>query len=258
MPLMSKVKCLVLASLILVCQTASAQSVVELIARGDSAHEAMRPQEALVSYEAAMALDSSSAVALARASRTSVDIAEQEPDKDARTSLFRKGAEYARRGLAVAPNDPELHFCLARSLGRLALSVGIRDRVRFANEIYEEGMKALEQDPNHPGALHVLGAWNAEVMRLSGFERFFARNLLGGRVFGNASWEKAVSYMERAVEVDPERLVHKLDLARILIDRKQPDKARDLLQQVIDGTVRDYNDPLYKKEAQEALAKLNR
>ena len=31
--------------------------------------------------------------------------------------------------------------------------------------------EAARLDPNHPGALHVLGVWNAEVMRLSGIER---------------------------------------------------------------------------------------
>jgi tetratricopeptide (TPR) repeat protein len=249
-------KGLVFASLILVHATASAQSVSVEIAQGDSLHAALEPAAALARYEAAIALDSVNADALGKASRAAVDIGEQEPNADRRKALFQKGVNYARRAVAAAPNNAEPHFHLARALGRLALSVGVRERVRFANEIHAQGTEALRIDANHPGALHVLGVWNAEVMRLSGIERFFAKNVLGGRVFSQASWEKAVSYMERAVEVDPERLTHQLDLARIYVDRKENDKARNLFQRVIAGKVMDFNDPLYKKEAEAALKKL--
>ncbi len=256
MLLMSQVKRLAFASLILVRATASAQSATEHIALGDSAHQALQPATALTHYEAAIAADSVNADALGKASRAAVDIGEQEGDDGKRKALYRKGVDYARRAIAAAPNDPEPHFHLARALGRLALSVGIRERVRFANEIHDEGMEALRLNPNHPGALHVLGVWNAEVMRLSGIERFFARKMLGGKRFGEASWDKAISYMEKAVEVDPERLTHQLDLARIYVDRKENDKARARFERVIAGRVSDYNDPVYKREAEAALRKL--
>lgn len=256
MHVMSLFNRLVFASLILVHATANAQSVTGEIAAGDSLHATLEPVAALARYEAAIALDSTNADALGKASRTSVDIGEQEPDAAKRKALYRKGVDYARRAIASAPNEAEPHFHLARALGMLALSVGVRERVRFANEIHAEGNEALRLDPNHPGAMHVLGVWNAEVMRLSGIERFFAKNVLGGRVFNQASWDKAVSYMERAVEVDPDRLTHRLDLARIYADLKQRDKARTLLEGVIAGQVRDFNDPLYKKQAEAELKKL--
>jgi tetratricopeptide (TPR) repeat protein len=256
MQLMSLLKGLVFASLILVHATASAQSVSVEIAGGDSLHAALEPAAALARYEAAIALDSLNADALGKASRSAVDIGEQERDDAQRKALYRKGVDYARRAVAAAPNDADPHFHLARALGRLALSVGVRERVRFANEIHAQGTEALRLDPDHPGALHVLGVWNAEVMRLSGIERFFAKNVLGGRVFNQASWEKAVTYMERAVEVDPHRLTHQLDLARIYADRKERDKARTLFERVVTGKVMDVNDPMYKKEAEAELKKL--
>lgn len=256
MQLKSLLKGLVFASLILVHATANAQSVTDQIAAGDSLHAALEPAAALARYEAAIALDSVNADALGKASRSAVDIGEQERNDAQRKALYQKGVNYARRAVAAAPNDADPHFHLARALGRLALSVGVRERVRFANEIHAQGTEALRLDPNHPGALHVLGVWNAEVMRLSGIERFFAKNVLGGRVFNQASWEKAVTYMERAVEVDPKRLTHQLDLARIYADRKEKDKARSLFEGVVAGKVMDVNDPMYKKEAEAELKKL--
>ena len=218
----------------------------------------MRPVQALAHYEAAIALDSTNAEALGNASRAAVDIGEQEKDANSRKELFRKGERYARRAVAANPKSADYQFDLARALGRTALSVGVRDRVKYATEIRSLALEALKLDPGHPGALHVMGVWNAEVMRLNGMERFFAKNLLGGRVFSQASWNDAVSYMEKAVAVDPVRLTHKLDLAKVYLDRKDTVKAREQLEAVVNGAVTDYNDPVYKTEAAALLQKISK
>ncbi len=251
-------KLLIASTLALVAAaSAQGQAAAERIAAGDRAHAAFNPAAALSEYDAAIALDSSSAEALGKASRAAVDVAESEPNRARRDSLFRVGERYARAAVAANPNEAEHHFALARALGRAALTVGVRDRVRYAKEIRAEAMKALEIDPNHPGALHVMGVWNAEVMRLNGVQRFFAKNVLGGGILGTANWKDAVSYMERAVAVDPERLTHKLDLAKIYIDVKDTAKAREQLQLIDAATAQtDVNDPVYKREAKELLAKL--
>ena len=98
--------------------------------------------------------------------------------------------------------------------------------------------------------------WNAEVMRLNGFEKFFAKNVLGGKVFGQANWKDAVSNLERAVQVDPDRLTHRLDLALIYRDIGEKAKAKEQLALVTSGKHTDVNDPLYKRQAEAALKKL--
>ena len=149
-------------------------------------------------YEAAIAADSSNVDALGKASRTAVDLGESLTDAARKKELFRKGERYARRAVAADSTNAEAWFHLARALGRTALSVGVRDRVKYAVEIRKCAQRSLALNPDHAGALHVLGMWNAEVKRLSGFELFFARNFLGGGVLGQANWKDAVSYMERA------------------------------------------------------------
>jgi tetratricopeptide (TPR) repeat protein len=250
---------LIASTLALVTFTAGvdAQSVADHIAAGDRAHATFNSAEALKEFEAVIALDSTNAEALGKASRAAVDIGESEQNRARRDSLFRVGERYARRAVAANPNDPENHFHLARALGRAALSVGVRDRVKYAKEIRAAALQALELDANHPGALHVMGVWNAEVMRLNGVQRFFAKTVLGGGILGTANWKDAVSYMERAVAVDPERLTHRLDLAKIYIDVKQTEKAREQLEHITAATQQtDINDPVYKREAQQLLGKL--
>ena len=232
---------------------AHAQSAAEHVADGDSAHAAFNPGAALQHYEAALAIEPENVEALGKGSRSAADAGEQAPSGARRDELYRKAEQYARHAVAAGPNDAEAHFHLARALGVKALSVGVRDRIKYAKEIRAEALAALQHDPNHPGALHVMGEWNAQVMRLSGMERFFAKNLLGGKVFGQANCKDAVSYTEKAVAADPERLTHRLDLAKIYADVGEKAKAREQFEYVVNGRQTDFNDPKYKREAAAAL-----
>ena len=233
---------------------AGAQTVADHVAAGDRAHAARDAAAALDHYERALSVDPASYEALWKASRDAVDLGEFLADRKRRSEYYRRAEGYARRAVAANPADAEAHFHLARAVGVAALSLGVRDRVKYANEVRAEALRALEIDPKHPGALHVMGMWNAEVMRLSGFERTIARTFLGGKVFGSASWADAIRYMEEAVAVDPDRLTHHLDLARIYRDRGEKAKAREQYEAVIRGPMTEYNDAEYKRLAERELA----
>lgn len=242
----------ILAS-VLIGGAAGAQTPAEHIALGDSIFARFKPDEALPHYIAAIGPDSSNYEALWKAARSEIDLAEAERDPARRDQYSKSGEALSRRAIRVNARDPEGHFNLARALGRRALSVGVRDRIKFATEVRAEALEALRYNADHPGALHVLGVWNAEVMRINGFSRFLAKNVLGGQVFGEASWNNAVKYMERAVAVDPDRIVHHLDLAKIYDDVGDKAKARAQFELVVRGRRTDFSDPAYQREAQAAL-----
>ena len=236
--------------------TPRSMTAAEHVAIGDREHAAMNAPVALKHYEAALKVDSMNFDALVDAAREAADIGENNSSKDVQDSLFKRAEQYARRAVAAKPTDPEGHFELARSIGKNALTMGTRDRVKYAGVVHDEAMTALTLDPKHPGALHVMGVWNAEVMRLNGFSRFMAKNLLGGRTFGEASWDNALKYLERAVAIDPARITHHLDLAKVYKDRDMPDKAREQLEWIAKAPAAEYNDKYYKQEAASLLANL--
>jgi tetratricopeptide (TPR) repeat protein len=246
----------VLVAVSVLAPTAGAQSVAEHLAAGDREYAARKPAAALPHYEAAVSADPKSYDALWKASRTAVDIGELETNADARKQIYKKGEEYARRAVEANPADAEGHFALARALGRTALSLGKRDRVKYAGEVRKHALDALERSPRHAGALHVMGMWNAEIMRLGAIQRFAAKNLLGGKVFSQASWKEAVRYMEAAVASEPERITHRIDLAEIYEDVGDKAKAREQYQTILRATVMDAKDPQYKQQAEARLKKL--
>ncbi|MGQ0713512.1 MAG: hypothetical protein ACT4PJ_07245 [Gemmatimonadaceae bacterium] len=244
-----------ISTFVLLASPLAAQSA-DHAALGDSAYAALRPADAIMHYEAAVSADSGRFEALWKAARSIADLAEYQSDKDTRAEMYRRAESLARRAVELRPGDAEARFHLARAIGRVALSHGPRDRVKYGKEVREHALEALKSDPDHPGALHVMGMWHAEVRRLPRIARFFAKSFLGGGILGSAKWEEAVRLLSRAVEVDPQRLVHHLDLARIYRDIDHDEQARLHYQHVVDGAPTDYNDSHYKREAAEELAKI--
>ena len=235
---------------------AHGQSAADHIAAGDRDHTVRNAHGALAHYEAALALDSMNSDALIKAAYEAVDLGEFTVNPEQRASLFRSGEHYARRAVAANPRDADAHFQLARALGRTALSVGVRDRIKYATEVRGEAFAALSIDPRHSGALHVMGMWNAEVMRLNGLSRLIAKRFLGGKVFDEASWDNAQRYLEQAVAADSNRIVHRLDLGGVYADRHETAKAKEQFEWIGRAPVTDYNDPNYKAAADRRLREL--
>jgi tetratricopeptide (TPR) repeat protein len=250
---------LIVAASLFAAAPLGAQNVADHVSAGVAAREARDPAGALKHFQAALALDSMNYQANWEAALALIDIGKATPDEvksPARDSLYALAEVYARRAATANPSDAEGHFALANAIGRASLTRSKKERVQRASEIRNEALRAIQLNPRHDGAYHVLGRWNAEIMRLSGATRFFAKNFLGGDVFNQASWEGAVSNMEKAVELNPRRIYHRLDLAEVYVDRGRYSDARTQLQRVEALPVSDPLDPTYKQQAAELLKKI--
>ncbi|HMA04282.1 MAG TPA: hypothetical protein VKP02_18080 [Gemmatimonadaceae bacterium] len=233
-----------------------AQSSAGHIAAGDSAYAALHAVDALHHYLAAMAKDSSSGDALWRAARTESELAEYDSVPGHADSLRSDAERHARAAAKKAPKNAQAHFALAVALGRTALTLPTVERLPFATEIRQEADSCLALAPKHAGCLHVLALWAAEYLRLGTFSRDMANTMTGGKLFATATWEEAESELRAAIELEPQRAIHHLDLARILADQGKTDSARVELRATIDAPTRDYNDPHYRAAASAALIAL--
>jgi len=241
------------AGMLLAASLAGAQTAADHVALGDKEYVAMNAPAALQHYEEAIKVDPKNYEALWKASRSAVDLGSYESNDKKREDYFKNAELYARRAVEVNPGDAEGHFNLARALGKNALTQSPRARIKYAKDVRDHALECLKISPKHAGCLHVMGMWNAEVMRLNGFTRMIAKNFLGGKIFDSASWAEAKRYMEASVASEPDRIVHHVDLAGVYRDTGDKAKARAEWQAALKLPNADYNDRHFKAEADAGL-----
>ena len=198
-PLMAQYRC---AKVLIVIMTLGAvlhaQPAPEHLRRADEAHRARKANEALMHLLRAITMDPANYEAHWKASRSQVDLAETAADST-NSRLLDAAQMHAEAAIRLRPGGAEGHFALARTLGQCAFGAGVRDRSRFADAIRSEALAALQADPQHARALHALGMWHAELMRVNGVSRRFAKWFLGADLFESANWDEAQLLLEDAV-----------------------------------------------------------
>ncbi len=216
---------------------------------------------ALQHFHAALNQDSMNYEANWRGALLLLDLGDQIPETGKsrrRDSLYSLAERYARRAVVSDTSGADGHFALAAAVGSAALTLGQEERIRRAGIVRNEALKAIELNPRHDGAYHIMGRWNAEIMRLSGIGRFFAKNFLGARVFKQASWNGAITSMEKAAALDPGRIYHHLELAEVYMDRKRGADAEAQLRAVDSLPAREPLDSIYKQRGAELRRRLAR
>jgi len=220
------------------------------LGKGDEAYARFDNEAALRLYESAAAAAPEDAEAWWRVARAHSDIgsALEATDEDAAREHYRRGEDAARRAVALDPDSANAHFFVAVCVGRLALFEGGKTKIRLSQEVKAEAERALELDPTHDGAWHVLGRWNYGIATLSWILKAFARVIYGG-VPPGASVEKAAEMFEKAIEYDPKRPMHHLEYARALARLGRYEEARAELQKCLDLPRVQWDDPAHKAEA---------
>ena len=239
-------------------QKVSAAEAERLIAAGDAAYAAHHANDALGRYLEAVAAAPGNVEALYRAADVECQLAEFEADSARARSLLAASERHARAALASAPNDARAHFALAEALGRIALRTPVLARLPYATEVHDQAQRCLELAPKDAACLHVLGSWAAEYMRLGASTRRMADVMSGGTLFAAATWAAAEQNLGAAVAIEPDRVIHRYDLARVFLDQGKRDSAYVQLTATIRAPARDYNDARYQAAARAALDSLGR
>lgn len=165
--------------------------------------------------------------------------------------LAMRSLDYAKRGVALAPDNAKAHLALSVAYGRMTDFVNNRTRLEYSRLIKSEAERAAQLDPREDYAFHVLGRWHYGVANLNPLLKVLAKAVYGG--LPNASNEEAVRLFKMAIEIAPQRIIHHHELARVYGALGKRDLARKEWQIVINLQPHDREDQKAQKEARAAL-----
>jgi hypothetical protein len=147
----------------------------EHVALGNKERDARNPTAALQHYEAAIAADLNEYDALRNAAcERGARRIRAERRTPHRAVPKRRTVRASRRRGKSARGRRTLSACPSARTKRV--DDGVRDRIEAGERDPSEALAALAIDAKHSGALHVMGLWNAEIMRVNGFSRTIARH----------------------------------------------------------------------------------
>lgn len=220
----------------------------------DSVYWAGEPARSLALLEDFIRTDPDHYEARWKASRSAISVALLDENRATQREAFDRGVAHGSEAARIEPNGVDGLYWLSVAIGRRSFLLSPRGSARAGQEVYDLSHRILGLDPTNAGAHDALGKLAYRVMRLSGFERFVARTLLGNPALESASWEIAEKHLERAVELDPTWLVPHLDLGMTYLYTDRVGLAEAELERAIALPVRHPGDRMFKQEAVAALS----
>jgi tetratricopeptide (TPR) repeat protein len=226
----------------------------DLIAKGDACALKFEANEALKFYLTAERLDPANLHLFARISREYRHEMSDAMQAEQKLNLGSTAVQYAKRAAALAPNDPEAQLAVAISYGKLEPLQGSREKFEASRIIKAAADKVIEVDPSSDLAWHVLGRWHMALADVNAFERALAAMAYGK--LPESTYEEAASCFEKAIAINPNRLMHYIELGRVYAHMGRTDDARSFIKKGLAMQETEKDDPETKREGQEVLAKL--
>jgi len=231
-----------------------AQTADELIKKGDVHYERLEAKKALQYYLPAEKLNPDNASLLVRISREYRHLMSDAGQKDDKLKLGRTAVDYSKRAVALAPDDPESQLSLAISYGKILPFVGNKEKMEMSRLVKTAAEKVTKLDPKNDLGWHVLGRWHLVLAEISGVKRALAQVVYGK--MPDASNEEAVRYFEKAIALNPNRLMHYIELGRTYAQMDRKEEARRFITKGLGMKETEKDDPETKEKGREILEKL--
>jgi tetratricopeptide (TPR) repeat protein len=234
---------------------AQEESVDSLIAKGDPLDRQLQASEALDYYLPALKLEPHNVELLDRIARQYRHLMSDASDKKEKLRLGYASLEYAKEGAALAPNNAEAQLSPAISYGKMMPYMSSGEQVDASPRIKAAVDRALELDPLNDNAWHILGRWNRVLADIGPVKR-----MLAGVIYGQlpvTTNEEAERCLKKAIEINPNRLIHYIELGHIYLQMGRKEEARKYLEKGLSMPNREKDDPEMKATGRELHLKLN-
>lgn len=231
-------------------------SLDPLLVKGDSLFSLLKYEDALKMYQAAYQKNSSDYETLWRLSMVYLNIGEGLSDEKEAQKHYETALNYAQKATEINPEGDWGWTYVAAVNGRIALSKGGKEKVKYAMVIKESVNKALKINPDNDLANFIWGSYNFEAATLNPVLRSFAKTLFGEVPQGTI--EDAEKYIKKATILNPGRIQYHYELARVYDHQKKSDEAIASLKKAVSLKPQTREDFEYLNLAKKMLEKLEK
>jgi tetratricopeptide (TPR) repeat protein len=238
----------------LVCAASGADSPDDLIAKGDAFDQRFQATEALQCYLPVEKLEPTNVHVLVRIARQYRYLLADATSREEKLRLGGIALTYAQKAAVLAPKNAEAQLSIAISYGKMLPFMDTKAQVEASRYIKQYADRAIQLDPNNDLAWHVLGRWHRTLSDVSMLKRSVA-SLIYGQL-PKTTTEKAVSCFEKALAINPLRLMHYVELGRAYAQMGKSAEARRFIEKGLSMPNLEKDDPETKRRGQETLAKL--
>ena len=186
-----------------------------------------------------------------RKARAYFNQAEQQEDIDKKHALFYQSYDFSKEALALDSSLAKANHYYAVLHGQIGLVEGTKQKIINSYDVLKYGQIAIDIDPTYDNTHHLLGRLNFELANLSWLERNFASLIYETPPEG--SFEKAKSYFQSAISLNPKDIRHWLWLGKTYIELGQQEQAYTTLMKVSSLDPKNQKDRNNIEEAKQLL-----
>ncbi len=225
-----------------------------LMKKGDRFDKALKAQEALDCYLPANQAEPDNVPLLLRIARQYRHLMTDASAKSEKLRLGNLSLQFAERAAELAPKNAEAQLSPAISYGKMLPYMSSKDQVDTSPKIKAAVDRTLELDPRNDNAWHILGRWNRVLANINVIKRVLANAIYGD--LPKTSNEEAERCLLKAISINPDRLIHYIELGRIYAEMGRNEEARKYILKGLAMPNEEKDDPEMKQIGQETLQKL--
>lgn len=231
-----------------------AETVSELIVKGDKYDLTFEANRSLNYYLQAVELEPNNVPLLLRIARQYRYLMADARSNDEKLKFGNTALGYGMRAAKLAPLDSEAQLSSAITYGKMLPYEGSKAQVEISPFIKAAADKAIRLDPRNDTAWHVLGRWHQVLANVGVLKR-----TLGGILYGKlpvTTNEAALKCFMQAIAINPKRLRHYIELGRTYAQMGKNAEARRFLEKGLAMPNQEHDDPEMKMKGRETLEKL--
>ncbi len=172
-------------------------------------------------------------------------------EKDAQLKVYHTALDYADSAVTADPKSSMAYTYRAVANGKIALFKGVFSVGGIVKQVRNDCESAIALDPDNAIAYYVLGRTHA---KLADKPVMFRWPL--GLAWGNL--DDAIKFFQKAVSLDPNFVMFRLDLAKAYVKDDEDEKAKEQLSAIPTIPKRDEDDDSLKTVAANLLQELNK